>query len=103
MAGDDRVLLPTRILAAAIVPFLVVAFVVLYGWPGETGLGGLVAVLLGSTLYSWAMDRRGPPREAGGGSVRSAGQAGRFSMRGPPVRSDPCGSLPSSSPSPCPW
>jgi hypothetical protein len=32
----DRVLSPTRWLAAVIVPFLVVAFVVLYPWPGDT-------------------------------------------------------------------
>ena len=33
---DDRVLPPTRGIAAGIVPFLVVAFVVLYPWPGGT-------------------------------------------------------------------
>ncbi len=33
---DDRVLPLTRIVSAAIVPFLVVAFVVLYVWPGDT-------------------------------------------------------------------
>ncbi|HEY7628066.1 MAG TPA: hypothetical protein VH761_13410, partial [Ilumatobacteraceae bacterium] len=33
---DDRVLPATRVLAAVIVPFLVVAFVVLYPWPGDT-------------------------------------------------------------------
>lgn len=27
----------TRALSAFIVPFLIVAFAVLYGWPGETG------------------------------------------------------------------
>src|SRR5437763_11941566 len=39
MAGedrDDRVLGTTRALSAFIVPFLLVAFVVLYGWPGST-------------------------------------------------------------------
>jgi hypothetical protein len=34
--GDDAVLLTTRVLSAFIIPFLLVAFVVLYGWPGET-------------------------------------------------------------------
>jgi hypothetical protein len=34
--ADDRVLPLTRGIAAAIVPFLVVAFVVLYLWPGDT-------------------------------------------------------------------
>lgn len=33
---DDCVLGPTRVLATAIVPFLVVAFVVLYGFPDDT-------------------------------------------------------------------
>jgi hypothetical protein len=35
-AGDDAVLPATRALSAFIVPFLVVAFVVLYGFPGDT-------------------------------------------------------------------
>lgn len=34
---DDAVLTATRALSAFIVPFLVVAFVVLYGFPGDTG------------------------------------------------------------------
>ena len=34
---DDAVLAVTRALSAFIVPFLVVAFVVLYGFPGDTG------------------------------------------------------------------
>lgn len=34
--GDDAVLPATRLLAAFIVPFLVVAFVVLFGFPGDT-------------------------------------------------------------------
>jgi len=33
---DDRILPTTRALSAAIVPFLIVAFVVLYGWPDRT-------------------------------------------------------------------
>jgi hypothetical protein len=36
-ARDDRVLLMTRVVAAAIVPFLVVAFAVLYFLPRDTG------------------------------------------------------------------
>ena len=35
-AHDDRVLASTRVLAAVIVPFLLVAFVLLYIFPGET-------------------------------------------------------------------
>ena len=34
--ADDRVLPLTRGIAAVIVPFLVVAFAVLYLWPGDT-------------------------------------------------------------------
>jgi hypothetical protein len=34
---DDRVLPGTRAVAIAIIPFLVLAFVVLYFWPGNTG------------------------------------------------------------------
>jgi hypothetical protein len=34
---DDRVQATTRAVAVAIVPFLLLAFVVLYFWPGETG------------------------------------------------------------------
>ncbi len=33
---DDRVLPTTRVLSGAIIPFLIVAFAVLYGWPGRT-------------------------------------------------------------------
>src|SRR6478735_547246 len=35
-ASSDRVLLPTRVLAAVIVPFLVLAFMVLVPWPSDT-------------------------------------------------------------------
>jgi hypothetical protein len=35
--GDDGILPYTRILAAAIIPFLLVAFAVLYPWPSDTG------------------------------------------------------------------
>ncbi len=34
---EDRVLFPTRVVAAGIVPFLFLAFFVLYPWPGDTG------------------------------------------------------------------
>ena len=34
---DDRVLRTTRVVSAVIIPFLVLAFVVLYGWPRDTG------------------------------------------------------------------
>ncbi len=43
-ARDDAVLRATRSLSAFIVPFLVVAFVVLYGFPGDTG-----------RLFAWHM------------------------------------------------
>jgi hypothetical protein len=36
MNGDDRVLASTRALSAFIAPFLLVAFVLLYGFPGQT-------------------------------------------------------------------
>ncbi|MCW2492142.1 MAG: hypothetical protein JWN47_1506 [Frankiales bacterium] len=36
-ARGNRVLLPTRIVAAVITPFLVLAFLVLFPWPGDTG------------------------------------------------------------------
>ena len=35
-ASDDRVLLTTRVVSAAIIPFLVLAFVVLFLWPSDT-------------------------------------------------------------------
>lgn len=37
LARDDRVLPITRGVSVAIIPFLLVAFVVLYFWPGDTG------------------------------------------------------------------
>src|SRR3954452_692349 len=36
-ASDDRVLPVTRVVAAAIIPFLLLAFAVLYFWPSDTG------------------------------------------------------------------
>jgi hypothetical protein len=47
---DDRVLPATRAVAWAIVPFLVVAFAVLYPWPGDT-----------RRLFAWGI---GPPMSA---------------------------------------
>jgi hypothetical protein len=41
---DDRVLATTRALSAFIAPFLLVAFVILYGFPGSTG-----------SLWSWTI------------------------------------------------
>ena len=35
--GDDRILLPAKLLAAAVVPFLMLAFLILYFFPGSTG------------------------------------------------------------------
>jgi hypothetical protein len=36
LSGDDRVLTTTRVVSAVIIPFLVLAFVVLDGWPRDT-------------------------------------------------------------------
>jgi hypothetical protein len=44
---DDRVLPPTRWLAIGIIPFLLVGFVDLYFWPGETG-----------KWFAWPINRR---------------------------------------------
>lgn len=44
MNRDDRVLTSTRALSAFIAPFLLVAFVILYGFPGET-----------ARLWSWTI------------------------------------------------
>jgi hypothetical protein len=50
VAQDDRVLPITRAVSIAIIPFLVVAFVVLYGWPGET-----------ARLFAWTIKPRLTP------------------------------------------
>jgi uncharacterized integral membrane protein len=50
VAADDRVLRTTRGVAAVIIPFLVLAFVVLDGWPRETG-----------RLFAWPIE---PPLTA---------------------------------------
>jgi hypothetical protein len=47
---DDRVLSATRRVAIAIIPFLVLAFVVLYFWPGDTG-----------RLFAWPIKPRLTP------------------------------------------
>jgi hypothetical protein len=58
---DDRVLPATRALSVFIVPFLVLAFVVLYGWPQDTGRlfawpikPPLTALILGSVYLGGA-------------------------------------------------
>lgn len=58
---DDRVLPMTRTLAVVIIPFLLLAFAVLWGWPGETGrffawpiMPPLTPLLLGSVYLGGA-------------------------------------------------
>lgn len=51
--GDDRVLPATRALSVGIIPFLVVAFVVLYGFPGDTD--DLFAWTIAPTLTSMVL------------------------------------------------
>jgi hypothetical protein len=58
---DDRVLPMTRILAVVIIPFLLLAFAVLWGWPAETGrffawpiMPPLTPLLLGSVYLGGA-------------------------------------------------
>ena len=55
---DDLVLPATRGLSAFIVPFLVVAFVVLYGFPGDTDR--LFAWTISSRPASWRSGRSRP-------------------------------------------
>ncbi len=50
VAGSDRILLVTRVVAIVIVPFLVVASILLFGFPDRTG-----------ELFAWAI---GPPLSA---------------------------------------
>jgi hypothetical protein len=61
VSHDDRVLRTTRVVSAVIIPFLVVAFVVLHGWPRDTGRlfawpinPPLTALLLGSVYLGGA-------------------------------------------------
>lgn len=58
---DDHVLRTTQVVSAVIIPFLVLAFVVLWGWPGDTGRlfawpikPPLTAMLLGSVYLGGA-------------------------------------------------
>ena len=58
---DDHVLRTTQVVSAVIIPFLVLAFVVLYGWPGDTARlfawpikPPLTALLLGSVYLGGA-------------------------------------------------
>jgi hypothetical protein len=58
---DDRVLGTTRVVSAVIIPFLVLAFIVLWGWPRDTGRlfawpikPPLTAFLLGSVYLGGA-------------------------------------------------
>ena len=60
-ASSDRVLAPTRVLAAVIVPFLVLAFVVLVPWPTDTKrlfawqiMPSMSAMVLGSVYLGGA-------------------------------------------------
>lgn len=52
---DDRVLPTTRLLSAVIIPFLVVAFVVLYGFPDDT-----------ERLFAWTINPSMTPMTLGG-------------------------------------
>jgi hypothetical protein len=58
---DDHVLRTTQVVSAVIIPFLLLAFAVLYGWPGDTGRlfawpikPPLTAMLLGSVYLGGA-------------------------------------------------
>jgi hypothetical protein len=58
---DDRVLATTQVVSAVIIPFLVLAFVVLWGWPHDTGRlfawpirPPLTALILGSVYLGGA-------------------------------------------------
>ena len=46
-SAEDRVLVSTRVVSAAIVPFLLLAFAVLVPWPSDT-----------KRLFAWAISRR---------------------------------------------
>src|SRR5438094_5641396 len=50
LAQDDRILPETRWLAAVIIPFLVVAFIILYFWPNDT-----------DKLFAWTIKRTMTP------------------------------------------
>ncbi len=55
---DDRVLPETRIVGAIIVPFLIVAFIMLYGFPGNT-----------DTLFAWTIRPDMTPLIMGAGYI----------------------------------
>jgi hypothetical protein len=61
MRSDDRVLTSTRILGAFIVPFLIVAFVLLYGFPDDTG-----------HWFAWKIRPRMTPLVMGSGYLAGA-------------------------------
>ena len=61
VARDDRVLLPTRIVAAAIVPVLAAAFVILFLFPGQT-----------HALWGWTIKSRMSAMFMGGGYLAGA-------------------------------
>jgi hypothetical protein len=58
---DDAILPETRWLAAFIVPFLVVAFALLYGWPDDT-----------ARLFAWTIRPRMTPMLMGAGYIAGA-------------------------------
>jgi hypothetical protein len=58
---DDRVLAPTRLVAAFIVPVLVSAFVILYGFPGQT-----------RSLWAWTISPELTPMFMGAGYLSGA-------------------------------
>jgi len=60
-AHDDAILAETRWLAAFIVPFLVVAFGMLYFWPDDTGL-----------FFAWTIKPRMTPLLMGAGYIAGA-------------------------------
>src|SRR5438105_9620594 len=63
---DDRILPETRALPAVIVPFLLVAFIMLYGFPGET-----------KTLFAWEIHPDMTPLLMGAGYISGSYFFGR--------------------------
>ncbi len=61
IARDDRVLPETRVVSALIVPFLIVGFVILYLFPGDTG-----------RLFAWTIEPRMTPLVMGAGYFAGA-------------------------------
>ena len=60
-AGDDRIYPVTRAVIAAIIPFLVIAFAMLYFWPDDTG-----------RLFAWTIRPRMTPMLMGAGYIAGA-------------------------------